>query len=68
MFLTSDNRRVLKDRIVQHGTKSSWMDLMLRGIRSAAGQREQSDVVEAMLSTVVIVRKGFRTTLVKSRC
>ena len=38
MFLTADNRQVLKDRLVQNGTKNTWMDLMLRGIRGATAQ------------------------------
>ena len=52
MFLTADNRQILKERLVKRGNKALWMELMLEGIGSAAAQRKQQHIRDAMMESI----------------
>ena len=52
MFLTADNRAILKERLVTVGDQVMWMSLMLEGIRSAGEQAKQQYVRDAMAESL----------------
>ena len=52
MFLSSENRTVLTNRLIEHGQQEMWMELMLKGIQFAKKQKEQDSIRDAMTKTL----------------